>query len=76
MAKKYKLKDTLARLFGARKAKRLIKGLKEDYPIILESTFQSIGFSFMWEDTRQGHNFWSKVDKCATRKIKGYESTL
>lgn len=70
----YKLKDTLARLFGARKAKRLIKGLKEDCRVALEDDYQSVSYLFVWQETRQGHNFWRKVDNYATRKIKGYES--
>lgn len=77
MSKQYKLKNTLERLFGARKAKSLIKGLKEDLGngLSLESLYSdSVACCFVWGATRQGHEFWYKVDENATGKIKGYKS--
>lgn len=76
MYKKYKLKDTLARLFGARKAKSLIKGLKEDVIIYDENVIQELKYQFTWDYTKQGHKYWRKVDSYAARKIKGYEPII
>jgi hypothetical protein len=50
----------------------LIKDLKDKYPLVYEAAMKNcnescnenntISFSFTWDDTPQGHNFWWSID--------------
>lgn len=65
-----KLFKTLSRLFGARKAVRLINKLKLCDCNLLDS--HCLSGAFLWCGTKQGHNFWSKVANASLR-IKGFK---
>lgn len=62
-----KLFKTLARLFGARKAVKLISSLSD----VLDG--DRLSEMFYWNISKQGHKFWLKVDQNAARRIKGYQ---
>ena len=67
----HKLFKTLSRLFGVRRAIKLIKSVQDSPESFLQDSTR-ISKSFYWSTTEQGTLWWCSVDENAQKRIKGY----
>jgi hypothetical protein len=56
-----KLKKPLSRIYGARKAKRMLVIAENSDDLSHVEDIPQLDMAFIWDDTPQGHGFWSKV---------------
>jgi hypothetical protein len=56
-----KLKKTLSRIYGARKAKRILVIAEASSNFSHIEDAAQLDMAFIWADAPQGHGFWSEV---------------